>query len=154
MIRDPPQVLVAVLKIINCVCSNRPRLNNDISIEVQSTESLRYLSYQVIGRGDVIYANTIEIPNRKTHVISFLASFAMVPKAHFIVYYIKDDEIILDKLEMELAEDLQNFVSGLCSKNRLKVRSQKSFSPIATVSLSLPITIVLKWIRSGFTRKA
>lgn len=59
----------------------------------------------------MIFANTVEIPNRKSHTISFLASFAMVPKAQFIVYYIKDSEIISDKLEIEFAEDLQNFVS-------------------------------------------
>lgn len=88
----------------------RPRINKVISIEIQSTESLRYLSYQIIGRGDVIFANTIEIPNRKSHTITFLASFAMVPKAQFVVYYIKDNEVISDKLEIEFTEDLQNFV--------------------------------------------
>lgn len=35
----------------------------------------------------------------------------MVPKAQFIVHYIKDSEIISDRLEIELGEDLQNFVS-------------------------------------------
>lgn len=79
---------------------------------MESTESLRYLSYQVFGRGDIIYTNTVEIPNRKSHVLTFLASFLMVPKAQFIVYYVKDDEIISDKLEIEFAEDLQNFVSS------------------------------------------
>lgn len=35
----------------------------------------------------------------------------MVPKAQFVVHYIKDNEIISDKLEIDLGEDLQNFVS-------------------------------------------
>lgn len=74
----------------------RPRINKDVTVEVQSTESLRYLSYQVLGRGDIILSNSIEIPNRKTHIITFLASFAMVPKAQFIVHYTKDNEIISD----------------------------------------------------------
>lgn len=64
----------------------------------------------MIGRGDVIYANTIEIPNRKNHIISFLASFSMVPRAQFIVHYIKDNEIVSDKLEIGFSDDLQNFV--------------------------------------------
>lgn len=65
----------------------------------------------MLGRGDIIYTNTVEIPNRKSHVLTFLASFLMVPKAQVIVYFVKDDEIISDKLEIEFAEDLQNFVS-------------------------------------------
>lgn len=69
------------------------------------------MSYQVIGRGDIIITNTLEIPNSKSHTFSFLASFAMVPKAQVIVHYIKDDAIISDKLEIEFADDLQNFVS-------------------------------------------
>lgn len=89
----------------------RPKINRDITIEVQSTESLRYLSYQVIGRGDIIVTNSVEIPNRKSHTITFLASFAMVPKAQFIVHYIHENEIISDKLDIDLGEDLQNFVS-------------------------------------------
>lgn len=35
----------------------------------------------------------------------------MLPKAHFIVHYIKDNEIISDRLEIDLGDDLQNFVS-------------------------------------------
>lgn len=90
---------------------SRPKINRDISIEVQSTESMRYLSYQILGRGDIIFTNTVEIPNRKRHIITFLATFAMVPKAQFIVHYIKDNEVISDKLEIDLGDDLQNFVS-------------------------------------------
>lgn len=93
--------------------SFRPRINRDITVEVQSTESLRYLSYQVLGRGDIILSNSVEIPNRKSHIINFLASFAMVPKAQFVVHYIRDYEIISDRLEIDLGEDLQNFVSDL-----------------------------------------
>lgn len=72
---------------------------------------MRSLSYQVLGRGDIIFTNTVEIPNRKSHAITFLATFAMLPKAHFIVHYIKDNEVISDRLEIDLGDDLQNFVS-------------------------------------------
>lgn len=89
----------------------RPRINKDLTIEVQSTESMRSLTYQVLGRGDIIFTNTVEIPNRKSHTITFLATFAMLPKAHFIVHYIKDNEVISDRLEIDLGDDLQNFVS-------------------------------------------
>lgn len=71
---------------------------------------MRYLSYQVLGRGDIILTNTLEVPNRKNHVITFIGSFAMVPKAQFIVHFVKDDVLISDRIEIEFNEDLQNFV--------------------------------------------
>lgn len=76
---------------------------------------MRYISYQVLGRGDVIVTNTIEIPNRSSHQVSFLVSFAMVPKAQFIVHFIHNNEVVSDHLEIEFGNDLQNFVCLLIS---------------------------------------
>lgn len=74
---------------------------------------MRYLSYQVLGKGDIILTNTLEVLNRKNHIITFIGSFAMVPKAQFIVHFVKDDEIISDRIEIEFNDDLQNFVSSI-----------------------------------------
>lgn len=93
-----------------------PKINAEITVEVQSTVSMRYLSYQVLGRGDIIVAKTLEIPNLMSHTFTFLASFAMVPKAQVIVHYVKGDEIISDHLQIDFDNDLQNYVSGCRSK--------------------------------------
>lgn len=90
--------------------ARRPRINNEIAIEVQSTMNMRYLSYQVLARGDIIVAKMIEIPNLMSHTFSFLASFAMVPKAQVIVHFIKGEEIISDRLQIDFDNDLQNYV--------------------------------------------
>lgn len=79
----------------------------------------------MLGRGDIIVTNSIEIPNRKSHIVTFLASFAMVPKAQFVVHYIRNDEIISDRLEIDLGEDLQNFV------RYFREFSKTSLKPIA-----------------------
>lgn len=72
--------------------------------------NMRYLSYQVLGRGDIIVAKTLEIPNLMSYTFSFLASFAMVPKAQVIVHYVKGDEIVSDHLQIDFDNDLQNYV--------------------------------------------
>lgn len=65
-----------------------------------------------MGRGDVIITRTVQVPNSKSFNFRFLASFAMVPKASLIVYYIRDDgEIISDRLKISFGDELQNFVS-------------------------------------------
>lgn len=56
----------------------------------------------------------------------------MVPKAQVLVYYIKNDEIISDNLEIEFGDDLQNFV-------RLELSNQKT-----TPSQDIDITITSK----------
>lgn len=76
-----------------------------------STEDMDYITYQILGRGDVIITKTLLVGGKKNFNFRFLASFAMVPKASIIVYYIRaDGEIISDKIKLELGNDLQNYV--------------------------------------------
>lgn len=73
---------------------------------------MNQLTYQVLGRGDVIISRTLQVPSSKNFNFRFLASFAMVPKASLVVYYIREDgEIISDHLKIELGDELQNHVS-------------------------------------------
>lgn len=72
---------------------------------------MKSLSYIVLGRGDVVISRTVDVPNVKDQVIRFLAAFVMVPKAQMIVYYVKDGEIVSDRLQIDFDDDLQNFVS-------------------------------------------
>lgn len=77
-----------------------------------ATEEINQLTYQVLGRGDVIISRTLQVPNTRNFNFRFLASFAMVPKANIIVFYIrKDGEIISDQLKVDFDDELQNFVS-------------------------------------------
>lgn len=95
------------------ICTiRRPTINQEVSIDVIGTEELNLLTYQVLGRGDVIISRTVQVPNSRTFNFRFLASFAMVPKANLIVYYIREDgEIISDRITIEFGDELQNFVS-------------------------------------------
>lgn len=92
----------------------RPVINQEVSVDVVGTEEINQLTYQVLGRGDVIISKTIQVSNSKNINFRFLASFAMVPKASLIVYYIRPDgEIVSDRLKIEFGDELQNFVSFL-----------------------------------------
>ncbi|XP_050529257.1 CD109 antigen-like isoform X2 [Daktulosphaira vitifoliae] len=94
--------------------TERPVVNKDVEILVNSTENLRYVSYQVLGRGDVIVASTVQVPNsgQRTVVLRFLATFAMAPTAHVIVQYIKEGgEVVADAIDFELDGVLQNFIN-------------------------------------------
>lgn len=82
------------------------------------TEPMQSLTYQIIGRGDVLVSNVIEVPDRKTHAFKFLASFAMVPKAHLVVYFITSTgNLVTDSVEIAFADELQNFIKLDLSSN-------------------------------------
>jgi CD109 antigen len=73
---------------------------------------MNFITYQVVGRGDVIISKTLPANGVNKFNFRFLASFAMVPKANLIVHYIRaDGEIISDHVNIELGDELQNFVS-------------------------------------------
>lgn len=80
---------------------------------MNSTAPLKYVSYQVLGRGDVIIAATVPVQgNQRAVSWRFLATYAMAPTAHVVVQYVRDDgEVVADALDIELSGVLQNFVS-------------------------------------------
>ncbi|XP_026469847.1 LOW QUALITY PROTEIN: CD109 antigen-like [Ctenocephalides felis] len=94
------------------VVTPTPTVNEDVAIRINSTEPMKYFSYEVLGRGDIIVAGTVAVPNgAKEHTFKFLASYAMAPTAHLIVYYVKDDgELVADSLDIDLNGELRNFV--------------------------------------------
>uniref|UniRef100_A0A6B2E4V8 CD109 antigen n=1 Tax=Phlebotomus kandelakii TaxID=1109342 RepID=A0A6B2E4V8_9DIPT len=88
-----------------------PEVNREISVQVDSTEPMTHFTYQVIGRGDIIVSKTVEVPSRTSHTFKFLASFAMVPEAKLVVYFVRPDgEIVSDSQPIKFRSSFQNFV--------------------------------------------
>ncbi|XP_072395001.1 thioester-containing protein 1 allele R1-like [Diabrotica undecimpunctata] len=91
--------------------TDRPIVNLDVDISVNSTKPMQYLNYILMGRGDVISTNSFQIENRKQFNFHFTATHAMVPVCHLIVYYVTENgEMIGDALDIEIDGLLQNFV--------------------------------------------
>lgn len=79
-----------------------------------ATEELDYITYEILGRGDVLVSKTIPLQKEKSLSFKFLGSFAMVPKATLLVYYIRNDgEMVSDRVEIKFGDELQNFVSKI-----------------------------------------
>ncbi|XP_014247621.1 CD109 antigen-like isoform X2 [Cimex lectularius] len=103
------------------VLTQNPQVNQNIEVEVTSTNEMTYVMYQVIGRGDIIHANTINFPPSKSTTIRFLATYAMAPVAHVVVQFISPQgEMIADVVDIELKEILQNFVKMDLSAKRIE----------------------------------
>lgn len=82
-----------------------------MKIDVLATHPLTSLTYQVLGKGDVVASELVKIPNTKSYQIQFAPTLSMVPKSRVLVFYITDDgEIISDSLEIEFEKELKNYV--------------------------------------------
>ncbi|CAG9825408.1 unnamed protein product [Phaedon cochleariae] len=91
--------------------TDRPIVNLDVDILVNSTEPMRSINYVLMGRGDVLITNSFQVDNSNEFRFHFTATHAMVPVCHLIVYYVRSDgELVGDALDIEIDGLLQNFV--------------------------------------------
>jgi CD109 antigen len=90
---------------------------------------LDYITYEVIGRGDVLVSNTIPLNKEKSVSFKFMGTFAMVPKATLLVYYIRPDgEMVSDRVEVSFGDELNNFVSSFIYFKKYREDSQLSLN--------------------------
>lgn len=88
-----------------------PAVNQVVDIIVNCTEPMKYINYQVFGRGDVLHVHTFQIDNQKVFKFHFTVTFSMVPVAHLLVNYIRNDgQVIVDSLDIEIDGLVQNFI--------------------------------------------
>lgn len=97
-----------------------PILNEKVKIEVFATHTLQQLTYQVLGKGDVLLSGIFQVQNKTDFQFEFTPSLAMVPNANVIVYYITSDgEIISDSLQIEFGNELKNYVSYMIQLKKI-----------------------------------
>lgn len=101
--------------------SEQAEINTDVNVEVVTTENIKEFFYQVLGRGDIIVSGAVQVPNAKRQTFKFLATFAMVPKAQLVVFYIRPDgELVSDRIDIEFSSELANYVKLDVSKGQAR----------------------------------
>jgi Alpha-2-macroglobulin bait region domain len=89
-----------------------------VRIQVRSTEAMKYLYYQVIGRGRILVSQRVNTRNSKLFEFKFWATFDMVPEAVLVVYYYRPSgEIIADRVDLKFENRLENYVSSNTKEN-------------------------------------
>ncbi|GIY98687.1 CD109 antigen [Caerostris extrusa] len=81
-----------------------PKAQETVEMEVNATEPINHLVYQVIGRGNILLAKTIPVPNQKVYRFNFRAPNAMAPKGRVLVYYVRstNNEIVADSVTFDV----------------------------------------------------
>lgn len=88
-----------------------PSINSDVEIRVDCTEPFTHVTYEVLGRGDVLAANMIRSTGDRSAVLRFSVTPPMTPTAHLIVHLVTaNGELIADAIDFDIGGSLQNFV--------------------------------------------
>ncbi|XP_055917646.1 CD109 antigen isoform X5 [Eupeodes corollae] len=94
------------------VQTKNPALGNDVSIRVQNGKPIPYFSYTILGRGDIIESDIIEVPeNRNYHVFKITPKFEMIPTAKIFVHYVDGNDLQYTEETINFERDFQNSIS-------------------------------------------
>lgn len=92
--------------------TQNPRTGGPIEIGLNATQPLVYFVYQVLGRGDVVFGDTLQAHQGTTHTFKFLATRDMAPRARLLLYYVREDgEVVADSLHFAVSGAIQNEVT-------------------------------------------
>ncbi|XP_037284570.2 CD109 antigen isoform X1 [Rhipicephalus microplus] len=83
--------------------TEEPKVGDIVEFEVNATDTLDHIVYEVMGRGDIVYAQTLPVSGVRSYRFSFSATFRMAPKARVLVYYVrKDGEVVADAVNYDV----------------------------------------------------
>jgi CD109 antigen len=94
-----------------------PTIQKEVAIEVLSTSDISSISYQIIGKGNLIEAKTVKFPNTRRYILNFKPKLSMIPTAQMVIYYLTSEgEIVSDKIEVQFENQLNNYVrKNICN---------------------------------------
>ncbi|KAG4071650.1 hypothetical protein HA402_011804 [Bradysia odoriphaga] len=86
-------------------------IGDTISVEVSSANTLSSVYYLLSARGNLVLSQKVQVASQTSVVITFQASFDMVPTAQLVVYYISSaGDLIAGRTEITV-NGLNNFVT-------------------------------------------
>lgn len=92
-------------------------MNDKITVNVESTEEISDLIYQITNRGVIIDVKFLKFPKTKATEFKVDVVFAMIPQCTIVVFYFDSDGgVISEEITVDFAENLPNYVS--CPTNQ------------------------------------
>lgn len=109
--------------------TQNPKVGDEILIGLNATQPLVYFVYKILGRGDILFAQTLQAHKGTTHTFRFLATSSMAPRARLLVYFVTDDgEIVADSLHFAVSGAIKNEVSVNVSPGTVDVGGDVSIT--------------------------
>lgn len=73
------------------------------------------ITYQIVARGKILESDTIVTAfdlndTEYIHRFKFVPTFDYAPRAHVVIYYVKDEHIVSTNVGVDLYDDFKNFI--------------------------------------------
>lgn len=105
--------------------NNRLTPGHQMHFEVKATEAMNELVYQVLSRGSIVAAGSVNARGTTSHSFSVNVEASMAPNARIVLYYVRaDGEIVTDSISFDVDGAFQNQVS--ISMNRAEAEPADS----------------------------
>ncbi|XP_062608191.1 CD109 antigen-like isoform X3 [Saccostrea cucullata] len=116
------------------------RAGNVANFEVQSTQGLQKLTYQILSRGSIVHTGSVDGNDRTSLTFSVALTDKMAPNARIVTYYVRSDgEIVTDSISFNVDGVFQNQVSLSFDKTKAQpgenVNVRVTADPMSTVNL-------------------
>lgn len=85
-------------------------LNEPVSIQVQSSVPLDFVTYQVVSKTTIVEVKRVEANRENTTILHIIATAAMIPKAKIFVFSVHNNTILSDSITVEVLH-LPNMVA-------------------------------------------
>lgn len=91
----------------------KPKLGDEITLELSSDRPLEYLVYHVIAHGDIVISEHVQVPeNRRSYTFKVTSTFAMVPSVNILVLSVKDGIMVFEEKTINFDREFINKVSN------------------------------------------
>ncbi|KAK7492646.1 hypothetical protein BaRGS_00016125, partial [Batillaria attramentaria] len=105
--------------------SGRLQAGHQVNFEVKATEGMKELVYQVLSRGSIVDAGSVDAGGATSYRFSIPLQASMAPNSRIVIYYVRTDgEIVTDSISFDVDGAFQNQVS--ISMNRAEAEPADS----------------------------
>ncbi|XP_062706169.1 thioester-containing protein 1 allele S1 [Aedes albopictus] len=104
------------------------RVNSVAQFTVTSTEKISYIAYIVVSRGNIIKYSYMQVRSKTNHNLRVTMTPEMSPESRLIVYYIKNDYVVYDDVELKFDKFNNNFAITM---------NKESFVPGESICLTV-----------------
>lgn len=106
------------------------KVGSEVTMSVNCTEAMVQMVYEVMGRGDIVLARSVNVNAKNGHEFTFSVTHQMAPKARVVVYYVRPEnqEIVADALNFDVEGVFRTPVSISTSTSETKPGSNVAVS--------------------------
>lgn len=91
--------------------TSEPRPNGRVSVAVIGTNKLKYITYIIVSRGNIISSKTIKIKNSYTALFEIKVTYGMIPSATILAFYVSEyGQFVSDSVDLKLPRVYQNYI--------------------------------------------